>query len=166
MMLRLLSVLLALCLGVTAWQAWRLHLARQALEAAEARAAEARDEAGRLAGELEFARLSARVVTRYVDRVQAVRERHHAIAQEIPTHVTPAADTRCPVPVGFVRVHDAAAQGVPLAGAAGDPDAPAPSLALSTVAGTVAGNYATCHEVREQLIALQDWLRTTREAAR
>jgi hypothetical protein len=57
-------------------------------------------------------------------------------------------------------VHNAAAENVPLAEPARDPDAPAPGVALSTVAETVAGNYATCHETAEQLTALQDYVRT------
>lgn len=164
MILRLGLALLALLTVLAGWQAWQRHQAERALAEARSQLDTARQEAGRLQAELEFARLSARVVTRYIDRVQVVRERAHAIAQEVPAHVTPSADARCPVPAGFVRVHDAAAQNLPVSRTAGDPDAPAPGLALSAVAATVAGNYATCHEIREQLIALQDWVRSVRAA--
>jgi len=97
----------------------------------------------------------AKVITRYVDRVQYVREAGATIVKEVPVYVTPQADRACPVPVGFVRLHDAAAENRPLAGPAGDPDAPAAGVALSTVASTVADNYTSCHAIREQLIALQ-----------
>jgi hypothetical protein len=100
-----------------------------------------------------------KVITRYVDRVQYVREAGATIVKEVPVYVTPQADRACPVPVGFVRLHDAAAENRPLAGAAGDPDAPAAGIALSAVASTVADNYTSCHAIREQLIGLQDAVR-------
>lgn len=103
-------------------------------------------------------KVTTQVVTQYVDRVQVVREVGATITKEVPVYVTAKADAACPVPVGFVRVHDAAAQGRVPDPAAGDPDAPAAGLALSAVADTVAGNYTTCHETREQLIALQAWV--------
>lgn len=132
---------------------------RHRIASAEARAATAETRAGRLQAELEQAQMSERIVTVYVDRVRTVRERGATITREIPIHVTAKADAACPVPAGFVRVHDAAAQGVSLDPAAGDPDAPVPGLALSGVAAAVAGNYTTCHETAAQLTALQDWVR-------
>ena len=132
---------------------------RHRIASAEARAATAETRAGRLQAELEQAQMGERVVTVYVDRVRTVRERGATITREIPIHVTAKADAACPVPAGFVRVHDAAAQGVSLDPAAGDPDAPVPGLALSGVADAVARNYTTCHETAAQLTALQDWVR-------
>ena len=60
--------------------------------------------------------------------------------------------------LGFVRLHDAAAAGE-LPEPARDADAAAAGIALSTVAGTFAANYQTCHENAEQLRALQEWIR-------
>lgn len=114
--------------------------------------------------EAKAASASARVVTRYVDRVKVVHERGQAIIQKVPVYVSQAADARCSVPVGFVRLHDAAVQGGELPVAAGS-TADAPSgVALSAVAGTVAGNYATDHETAERLKALQDWVRAQHDA--
>ena len=48
---------------------------------------------------------------------------------------------------------------MPLDPAPGNPDAPAPGVALSTVASTVTDNYTTCHTTAAQLSALQDWVR-------
>lgn len=132
---------------------------RHRITSAEARAATAETRANRLQAELQQAQMSERVVTVYVDRVRTVRERGATITREIPIHVTAKADAACPVPAGFVRVHDAAAQGVPIDPSAGDPDAPVPGLALSGVAAAVAGNYTICHETAAQLTALQDWVR-------
>ncbi|WP_293028560.1 hypothetical protein [Pandoraea sp.] len=122
----------------------------------EARQAQA--QVRHLRSDLAAARADTRVVTRYVDRVHTVRERGHTIVKEIPVYVSRKADTACPVPAGFVRLHDAAAANVPV----GDPrgaDAAASGLALSAVAGTVADNYTACHENAEQLSALQALLR-------
>ena len=132
---------------------------RHRIASAEARAATAETRAGRLQAELKQAQMGERVVTVYVDRVRIVRERGATITREIPVYVTAKADAACPIPAGFVRVHDAAAQGVPLGEPAGDPDAPAPGVTLSAVADTVAGNYTACHEAGAQLTALQVWLR-------
>lgn len=132
---------------------------RQQSSGYEARAQRAEQAAARLQAELAQARLGERVVVRYVDRVRILRANAADLHQEIPRHVTTSADAACPVPVGFVRVHDAAAQGVPIDPAAGDPDAPAPGIALSRVAATVADNYGACHETAAQLTALQDWVR-------
>ncbi|WP_230939923.1 hypothetical protein [Xanthomonas translucens] len=103
-------------------------------------------------------KVTTKVVTQYVDRVQVVREVGATITREIPVYVTKKADAACPVPIGFVRVHDAAAEGRVPEQAAGDPDAPAEGVALSAVADTVSGNYTACHENAEQLIALQTWV--------
>lgn len=134
-------------------------VANARMSRAEARASTAEANARRLQGELAQAQLSQRVVTEYVDRVRVVQERGKTIIKEVPTHVTATADAACPVPVGFVRLHNSAAQNMPLDPAPGNPDAPAPGVALSTVASTVADNYTTCHATAAQLNALQDWVR-------
>jgi len=103
------------------------------------------------------AQATVKVVTQYVDRIQIVREKGDIIIQEIPVYVPVQADAACTINSGFVRLHDAAAKGE-LPEPAGDADASAAGLALSTVAGTVAANYQTCHENAEQLKALQGWV--------
>ena len=107
------------------------------------------------------AQATVQVVTRYVDRIQIVREKGDTLIQEIPVYVPVQADAACTVHRGFVSLHDGAAAGE-LPTAPGDPDAPAEGLALSAVAATVVTNYQTCHENAEQLKALQDWIRQTR----
>lgn len=103
------------------------------------------------------------VVTKYVDRVKVVRERGVTITKEVPVYVTKEADAHCTVPAGFVSLHDAAARGgVP--DPPGGADAATSGIALSAVAGTVAGNYERCHENAEQLTALQSWIREMEKA--
>ena len=103
---------------------------------------------------------TVKVVTKYVDRVRLMREKGDTIIKEVPVYVPAQADAACTVNRGFVRLHDAAAAGE-LPTSTGDSDAAASSLALSTVATTVAANYQTCHENAEQLRALQGWVRAT-----
>lgn len=121
----------------------------------------ARDVRDRTA-ERDAARRDVKVVTQYVDRVQVVREKGDTIIKEVPVYVDREADRACVVPVGFVRVHDGAASNVPV-GDPGSADAAPSGIALSAVAATVAGNYTTCHENAEQLIALQARVRDTEE---
>lgn len=103
------------------------------------------------------ARATVKVVTQYVDRVRVFREKGDTIIKEVPVYVPVQADAACTINRGFVRLHDAAAAG-DLPEPAGDADAAAAGIALSAVAGTVAGNYQSCHENAEQLRALQVWI--------
>lgn len=129
------------------------------LAAAEQRASHAEEAASSLREQLEGAKTSEHVVTQYVDRVQLIHEQGATITREIPVYVSAQADTACTVPHGFVSVHDAAAEATALPSPAGTTDAASSGLALSTVAGTVADNYTTCHATSAQLTALQDWVR-------
>ncbi len=107
------------------------------------------------------AEAAIQVVTKYVDRIQVVREKGDTILKEVPIYVPAQADAACTVQHGFVSLHDAAAAGE-LPEPARDADAPAEGLALSALASAVATNYQICHENAEQLKALQDWIRRTR----
>lgn len=153
----LMLVLIVLIGGYVATQNFRVN-------SAEKSARNALADVTRLTAELDQARKSERIVVRYVDRVQVIRERGKTITKEIPVYVTVESDARCSVPAGFVWLHDAAAANVPLGEPAGDPDAPAAGVALSTVAETVAGNYGIAHELRAQVIGLQEYVASLEEA--
>jgi len=122
---------------------WDAAVQKQTLQAAEVRERQAQ--------------ATVKVVTRYVDRVRIVRENGDTIIKEIPVYVPVQADAACTINRGFVRLHDAAAEGR-LPEPARDADAAAAGIALSAVAATVAANYQTCHENAEQLRALQAWV--------
>jgi len=149
-----LIIVLALLAAIGYGAVWQQHR----VTIAQSDAAHARAERDQALASASSEKITTKVVTQYVDRVQVVREVGATITKEVPVYVTAKADAACPVPVGFVRLHDAAAQGHVPEPTAGDPDAPAPGLALSTVADTVAGNYSSCHETAEQLIGLQAWV--------
>lgn len=99
---------------------------------------------------------NTQLIAAHVAERERIRFVYRDLVKEVPTYVTPAADAACPVPVGFVRVHDAAAAGVPPTGPGADgADDAASGIALSAVGQTVAGNYGTCREWRQQLLSLQ-----------
>ncbi len=110
---------------------------------------------GAAVAEIAQAQAAERIVTNYVDRVRIVRQRGADIIKEVPVYV-PTDSNRCALPGGWRLLHDAAA---------GDylPDATsiadAPPADAQTAAATVADNYATCHAVREQLAAIQQFER-------
>jgi plasmid stability protein len=77
------------------------------------------------------------------------------LIQKVPTYVTAADDARVLVPLGFVRLHDAAAQGVPAP--ASGPDETPSGVPLSAVAETVVANYGAAWECRAEAAAWRDW---------
>lgn len=154
-----LLALLALIVGGAAWQEHRVSVAQQQRDAKTVELQAMTQARTAALVEAGMARADVQVVTRYVDRIQIIQQAAKVITREVPVYVTQKADAGCTVPIGFVRIHDAAAAGTAPQPAPGDPDAPATGVTLSGIAGTVADNYATCHVIREQLIGLQDWAR-------
>lgn len=71
-----------------------------------------------------------RVVTEYVDRVEVIEKQGKTIIQRVPVYVTPDDDSRCAVPAGFVRLHDAAARAEDLGAGPGAADARPPTAAI------------------------------------
>lgn len=93
-----------------------------------------------------------------------IRTITRTLIQEVPVYVTPDDDRRCVVPVGFVRIHDAAAAGRAVSEPAGQPDDAASAVALSAVAATVVENYTgSCAANARQLSDLQAWVRAQRD---
>jgi hypothetical protein len=97
-----------------------------------------------------------------------IRTVTRTLIKKVPTHVTPAADARCLIPLGFVRAHDAAASGdlSALSDASGRPDDAPSGVALSAVADTVAQNYGTCRGDARRLSDLQAWVADQQRASR
>jgi len=145
-------VLLALAAGLAWWATDRYN-------AAVDRADRAEDAARNLRVQLKNAKGATVTVTQYVDRVQTIREKGDTIIKEVTRYVPAQADAACVVPLGFVRLHDAAAAGAVPDPGAGDADAAPSGVALSAVAGTVAANYTGSHANNEQLSTLQQALR-------
>lgn len=94
-----------------------------------------------------------------VDRVQW---RTRTLIKEVPVYVTPETDRSYgDLPLGFVRLHDAAALGTaPVPFGTGKSSDTSGGVAPSAAVGTIADNYGTCHVWREQVIGWQDWYRS------
>lgn len=108
---------------------------------------------------VEMVERDGRARAAYAKLAAERREIFITLQKEVPVYVTSLADSRCIVPSGFVQHHDAAAA----ARAAPDPAAAGGSVdadsgvALSAVAGTVAVNYAICHDAIAEVRRWREW---------
>ena len=122
----------------------------------EARVAEVKLEMAKK--EVVSAEVTTKVVTKYINKVQIVKEKGNEIIKQVPVYITKDADAKCDVPTGFVVLHDSASRNeVP--DATRKVDETTSTVKISGVAETVVDNYTTYHEVAEQLRSLQDWVR-------
>ncbi|MDO1559077.1 hypothetical protein Q0812_06505 [Brevundimonas sp. 2R-24] len=157
------AVAATLAAGAQTWRVDRLKAdagraeAARARELADARVAEARQ----VAEIIERQRL----INVDSDRAALAAERRIAAAsrslsQQVESHAPSSDPDHCPVPVGLVRLHDAAAQGLssPLPDPAGRSDDAASGLESSALAATVVENYGACHAVADRLTRLQAWV--------
>jgi hypothetical protein len=130
--------------GIATQEKWEAKVAEVKLEMAKK--------------ETASAEATVKVVTKYVNKVQIVKEKGNDIIKQVPVYITKDADTKCDVPTGFVVLHDSASRNeVP--DATRKIDATTSAVKISGVAETVVDNYTTYHEVAEQLRSLQDWVR-------
>lgn len=148
-----LAILIALC----AWQGGSVRDAK-ARAAHEAQiAAQARSDLRKaLRANTVTAAVSAKVEKRQVE----IRYVTRTLVEKVPVYVSPEVDRSYPLPVGLVRLHDAAASGQPpVPGGAGElDDSPSPVVA-STLARTIVGNYGEYHACRAQVMGWIDWYR-------
>lgn len=103
------------------------------------------------------AEASVKIVTKYIDRVQIVKEKGDVLVQKVPEFISKESDAKCVIPNGFVLLHDSAAKGEVPDTSRGSNEATS-GVALSTVGKTVTENYTTYHQVAEQLRSLQEWV--------
>lgn len=71
-------------------------------------------------------------------------------------------DNRCELSDAFIRLHDSAANDQ-LPPGAEDLDGGTTDIKASEVLSTVTDNYSTCYQIRERLIAWQNWYRQQKE---
>lgn len=154
------------------WE-WRDRLAEAQLRTKEAQIALMRLEAQQAATEAsEQARRLERLMQ---DRIvlaaelEALRNQEREVVERIVTqevirYVQSPDHGQLVLPGDWVRIHDAAALGArsglpaatfPSAGAYAD----AARITDADSIAVVADNYGTCHEIRDQLQALQSWVR-------
>ena len=128
-----------LCGGLANEASWQLKVAKTNAEIAELKA--------------KSETVSTKVITKYIDRIQVVKEK----GNEIVKYINKESDSKCELPNSFVVLHDAAAKNE-LPDSTGATDARASDIKLSGATTTIVQNYGTCWEIREQLKALQEWV--------
>lgn len=108
-----------------------------------------------------------REVIRYQERVVEIHDLAAAFDKEVPNYVDQNADAACVLPVGFVLLHNAAAEGRELeSGSTGSDHAAASRVPLSTAARTIADNYWRGNQNADQVIALQGVVRAMQAGCR
>lgn len=99
------------------------------------------------------------VVTRYVDRVKTVVERGDVTIKYVDKYITAEDNKKCVIPESFVQLHNASSQNIVL-----DPTTiitgVSSDVTLSDVSKTVFNNYTTHYKCVEQVLGLQDWIKT------
>jgi hypothetical protein len=90
-----------------------------------------------------------------------LRDNTKTIIKKVPVYVTKQDDANCPIPDGFVRLHDEATgnPSVPNTDTPGGTDGTSESIVLSEIGRTVVGNYGNCRETALRLERLQDWVK-------
>jgi hypothetical protein len=102
-----------------------------------------------------------RIVTQYVDRIIKVKE-VGAHNEQVAKDVVP---DKSILSNGWVYTHDASARGED-ADSTISADATPSGVEANQALGTVIDNYATCKEVREQVIGWQNWYTESAENIR
>jgi hypothetical protein len=125
--------------GVSNEASWQAKVLKQQAEIAELKQKEAE--------------VTTKVVTKYVDRIQVVKEQ----ANEIVKYVTQESDAKCELPVSFSVLHDAAAKNE-LPDSTRATDETTSNVKLSEATTTIVTNYGICNQNSEQLKALQEWV--------
>ena len=107
----------------------------------------------------ESSKASKQVVYKYIERTKVVKEKNDAIRTQVTKYITKEADANCTIPGSVVVLHDAAAKNVVPDSTTGTNEGAARDITLSRLLDTTVLNYGTFYEVKEQLKALQDWVR-------
>lgn len=107
----------------------------------------------------ESNKASKQVVYKYIERTKVVKEKNNAIRNQVTKYVSKEADANCTIPGSAVVLHDAAAKNIVPDSTTGVNEGAARDVTLSRLLDTTVLNYGTFYEVKEQLKALQDWVR-------
>ena len=103
------------------------------------------------------AQVSASLRAQLEDSQGRIQTRTRTLIQKVPLYVTAKDDADCRVPDGAVRLHDAAALGLPdVAGGSGQHEQ-APRVALSDLTRTVVANYGIAYDWRAEALTWRDW---------
>ena len=98
--------------------------------------------------------ISQQVVTKYIERTKIVKSNTQAIQSQITTNF----DSNCSISNDAIMLYNAAANNQVPNPTAGINEG-ASDIKFSNLLGTTVQNFGTFYEVREQLIALQEWVK-------
>ena len=104
--------------------------------------------------EAKSEKINTQTVIKYVDRIKYVDKINTVVTKEF---IPAAADQKCEINKGFISLHDSVAKGVTPTTA--ETDNQPSGVKLSDVGETVKGNYIIALKNREQLLALQAWIK-------
>ncbi len=153
-----------ICLASGGATGWTVRDWKAGADATDAARAETREVIRVVYRERAQADVTSAVETKATETQVQIRTVTQTIVKEVPVYVPAEADARFALPVGLVRVHDAAAAGIPLSEPAGEPDDAAWTLEPSGIppsrlATVIAENYGVCLGDAARFSALQDWVR-------
>ena len=124
-----------------------------------------RQEVNRLRLEAEIAELqiqsknrTEKIITEYVDRIKVIEKERIVYATKTNEILNDKIINDYPVPNGFIRLHNSAAEGTIPEGPRNSDEEPS-TFKINQVAETVIDNYIGCRENTEQLQALQSWVK-------
>lgn len=116
----------------------------------------ARAEVARI--EKESKEATAKIEQEYQTKLVLTKQKGETIVKYVDKYITKEADAKCVIPNNVVVLHDSAAHNkVPDAARLANESAS--GVTLSTTTKTVTENYGTYHELKEQLISLQRWVK-------
>jgi len=155
------AVVAAVCLAVGAGSGYKVRDVMAQADSAKAAKAEVRTVERVVYRERAAADVTQRIGEQAATRQAEIRYVTRTIVEKVPEYVTAEADRTCVLPVGFVRLHDAAAagQGDALPEPAGQSNDAPSGVACSAAAETIVGNYGDYNAVAAQLTDLQSWVR-------
>jgi len=111
--------------------------------------------------EAKAAQVNEKIITKYIEKIKVVKEKTNENIKYVETFITKH-DNSIVFPKSFIMLHDSASQNeVP--GSAGSLDESPSDVKASELLSTVVENYGTCYELRETVVAWQDWYKAQKE---
>ena len=105
---------------------------------------------------------SSAVEIKVVEKVKYVKGKTEYVVTKVPVYITKEVDRMYPLPNSFVVLHDAAARSE-IPSSSRDSIEGTSDVKISEATRTVAENYGTCNEIREQLIGWQQWYKKQKQ---
>jgi hypothetical protein len=169
--LRLLGTHKWLVLGVACLAsfaaAWQTQSWRYGLQIAEIESTQWQTELERKQEVIENQRLQNEIKD-LVSQNRALAEQKQKtvteyVTKEVTKYVQSPNAGKCHFTDDWVHPYDSAAAGVPKTDSAAGTDADTTRITDIEVLENATGNYATCHDIRQDLISLQEWVRRVYE---